>query len=100
MHRALQLFRRFSAERQAGLCVQANELYRSDSGAEWQFEGAIRLLQLSHDAGSSTATVQLGLCYLEGHCVSKDFGEAVRLFQLAAISSNAHGQLQVGQWAQ
>lgn len=45
LQRATQFFRSFSANDQPDLCAQPEKLYRSDSGAEWKLDEAIRLLQ-------------------------------------------------------
>lgn len=51
---------------------------------------------MAAQGGSSSALFMLGLMYLEGDSVPKDYAEALRLFRRAAAGGNARAQFHLG----
>ncbi len=57
---------------------------------------SVELLRVKADAGDPRAQVELGLRYIDGTDVKKDFAQAADWFRQAAMQGDAQGQLEVG----
>lgn len=75
---------------------KAWNLYNGRNGERKDYYEAVRLYRQAADMGHSSAKVNLGYAYENGHGVNRDYNEAVRLYREAAEEGETQGMTNLG----